>query len=234
MAEVTSKAPVDVERPRTRRSGGCFSFLIAFVVVGLVGLMGISFVVAATGLVRIPLMSSLAFRAIEPVRVVEASSEDLSLWFTGALRQESLRQARLGTLNRNVAFTIPEAILTGVVRSVGSTVDVSDVPIDFSRVQVAVVEESLEVFLPLKETETAVLVRVEPQLVDETVSWDIQSVRVGRIRIPQSVVDRLLKNSVEIGTSDLVESLGGVMQVRGISVSEEGLKIEGELVPGIL
>jgi len=226
--------PVQTIAPRGKKRG-CFSCAMFCLLVGFVAMTWVLWTVASTGLVRVPLFSLMAFKEPVPTRVVEPVKKDLSTWFQETLVSESVRQARLGIISRDVTFVIPEETLTGLVRTVETSVAIQDVPVDFSTAQIATIDDHLEVFLPILGTSTAITVSVVP-IFDEVVGLElnIEALKIGSFRVPKILLNTMVKQVVRLGVGEVATLLESTMTLKELSVTSEGLTVKGELVPGVL
>ena len=231
MAVKPQPEPVQASMPRKKKRG-CFSCGLIALLVGVFVLLWIGWVVAASGLVRIPVLSSVAFQEPKPVRVVEPSNVTPEAWLESRIVTEFTRRIRSGDLhNRRVTLTVPEGVLTMLVRGSGELIDIQDIPFDFSLAQVAVVDENLEVFLPVEDTKTALRIEITPSIGEDGLDVRIDTVRVGSWRAPRWLVRAIVNQAMRLGADQIEDSIGSVIMIEDIVVAPEGLVITGELSP---
>ena len=228
--------PVSVQPPTPReKKRGCFSYVMFFLGVGVLFIGWFLWTVASTGLVRIPVFSRLAFREPTPTHIVEPSLVDPASWFSNVLVGEITRSSKLGSIGRNLSITIPEGVLTTFVRASDvSSLSAKEIPLDFSRVQVATVDGTLEVFLPIKDSTTAVTVQVTPSFEEGELKIVVDALRVGSWGVPKFVLRGALDQALDVGVGDIQASLEKFMTIQKISVSDFGLVLTGVAASGAL
>lgn len=193
---------------------GLLALLVLFVFVGY-------FFLTKTGLVG----SNENFDVPEPTRVVEPSDSTL------AELQSTITSSVLTSLkDGQVTLVLDEATLTTLLRdSLGSGDEVFQV----ERVQVAVIEDALEVYLPMtvNERETALTLSVSPYL-SETgeVQIDIVGISLGNLELPRakSVTTRIETALTESLDSQLEEAQGALTLTQ-ITVADGALTIQADV-----
>src|SRR3989338_8752787 len=136
----------------------------------------VAWVLAASGLVRVPIFSSLAYEESAPIRVVDS---------TNAESLERVLERAINTAQSpELSVRLSEASLTASLRAELSTLDQPYFTAAGS--QMAVEGESLEVYLPLKttpQTNNALTARVRLLAQDGGFAAEVSSVRIGGVRL---------------------------------------------------
>ncbi len=192
----------------------------------------IVWLVAATGLVQIPLFTQLAYQSPEPVRSVEAGAPVevlLQERFTTLLTQRLYEGE--GTLeNRAIELSIPEASLTASARTLLAQTDVPT--IDPAQVQV-VIDPSvgIELYAPVRESSlgTAVTVNFSLEATEGNVAITPTSVEIGSLGIPAFVLTGFFQPLIEQQLRGINEELSGYAQIDAIGITEGALMISGEI-----
>lgn len=220
--------------PREKKRG-CFSCALVCLVVGVVFLLWLTWGIASMGFVRIPVFSALAFDEPTPTRVVEPADISPGSWLEDTIVSEFTRRLRAGeVVNRRISVTTPEGVLTTLVRFSAGNIDVEEIPLDLAMAQIVTQEDELEVFAPWKDKPTAVRVNVRPSVEEGKLQLSVQQVHVGSWRVPKFVISSVLNQVVRLGIDEVEKSIGKVLLIEDITVSEKGLIVTGELAPGVI
>lgn len=234
MAVNTTPQPVLSQAPREKKRG-CFSCALVCLVVGVVFLFWLTWGIASMGFVHVPVFSALAFDEPVPARVVEPANISPGTWLEDTIVTEFTRRLRAGeVVNRRISITTPEDVLTTLVRFSAESIDVEEIPLDLSRAQIVTQEEGLEVFAPWKDRPTAIRLNVLPSIEEGGLQLHVQQVHVGSWRVPKFVISSILNQAVGLGIDEVEKSIGKVLLIEDIAVSEKGLTITGELAPDVL
>ena len=233
MAVDTENIEHHTPRKKTR---GCFSCGVIFAVVMIVIFFWGLWVVAATGLVEIPLMTRFAFTPPQPSHTVEIVSASPEAWIEReVLNQVSYRlTSSIKPFDSEVSLTVPEGILTNLLRSSSVLIEDENVAIAPGEGQVAVVDEELEIFVPIKNTETAITLALVPSIENDELSILVESLYIGSLHIPKFIVKYLVNSALELGTDKISESIDNLITMSELRVTEKGLLIRGTIVPGAI
>lgn len=196
-------------------SCSCIFFSVLLVVAGYIG-----WSVAATGLVQVPVLSSVAFHEPTPEHKVEPAKGDLD-----ALLASQLVGISSG---KDVTLTIPESMLTKMVQSVPI---VKGVPLDLARSQIAAfsVEDGgeIEFFAQWKNKPTALTARFRPEMQNGKLRLVLTRLHVGNWRVPGAVVRLILSRAVNLGVDSLMKDLSRSATITAVEVGEGTLKLSG-------
>lgn len=208
-----------------KKTHGRFSCLLIALLCFVLFVGFILWEVAATGLVTIPVFSSMAFSSSKPVRVIEAGIpvEQLSESVFKTTLAKRL-QAGGGTLaDRSILLAIPESSLTASLQN--ALKDFPDANMDASRAQIAVLpNQELELFLPVrwKNHSSAVIAHVSLVADQGLFVLRLLDVRLGSFRAPSMLVSSLIQPLVNRTLTSLNQSLSSYMHVDSLK-TEEGL-----------
>lgn len=232
------KTPViETDRIRPRRRGrrkiGCCLFFLLIVLAAVGSLLWLA---AATGLVTVPAVSTLAYQAPEPLHEVADGpplevylSENLSALLTQRL------QAGGGTLeDRSVELSLPEASITESFRSVLRQNELTWFETD--SVQVAVDDSGIEVFLPLaaSSNNNALVLFFEPGAENGLVTVDAVQVSLGSFSLPSWATETVLLPLLRQGLDLVNQQVGRYVSVEKIETLMGQLVVSGVLIVELL
>ena len=213
-------APAPAPRKKKR---GCFSCVMASLALGVAFVLWALWSVAATGFVRIPVFSALAFRQPAPTRIVESGNINLNRWI----------EAFGGGISSRVSLTVPEEVLTALLRSADSSDGLGDV-IDFSKSQIAVEDGALEIFLPFKDAPTAITALLVPSADENCLHISAMEFRIGSRRIPKFLLRNLVDRVLRLVIDRVEDEFGSMATIERIAATADGLVIEGVIADGAL
>lgn len=202
----------DLDHAHRRR--GCLScrnlgcLMLIFLVVGVVGLFG---VVAETGIVQVPVLSSAFYPTPPaPLRAVEP---------TGQRSVELLLQSKLDELKGLAASPQPqvnvsEAELTQIVREPHLN---GQVPI--KQAQITVEPTFVELYgmisMPSMNTNTVIRVRLMP-IANEPATLKLSEIWIGYVRVPISVAKTIVRLATGLTPPDKIS--GEQFGVQGVTL----------------
>ncbi|MBI2484813.1 hypothetical protein HYW18_01530 [Candidatus Uhrbacteria bacterium] len=193
-----------------------WSFLIVAAIAGY-----IVYLAAASGLVEVPTVSQWAFKTPVPDHAVEPSTIPFDAWFSRAVSN----RVSSNLTDRTIELTLPESVLTRLIRQ-GDTS--SSRLVDFSKSQVAVAGESIEIFLPLKDT--ALTWRVRPSVEEGWVKLSTESLRVGGAPVPRVLARLFLDRAVKMALAKVKGEVQSYADLTDVRVTPEGLLLKGALM----
>jgi len=226
---------IEHHTPR-KKIRGCFSCGVIFAVVMIVIFFWGLWVVAATGLVEIPLMTRFAFTSPQPSHTVEIVSTSPESWIERGVLNQVMDKltSSIEPFNSEISLTVPEGILTNLLRSSSVLIEDENVAIAPGEGQVAVVDEELEIFVPIKNTETAITLALVPSIENDELDLSVESLYIGSLHIPNFIVKYLVNSALELGTDKISESIDNLITMSELRVTEKGLLIRGTIVPGAI
>ena len=209
-------------KKKTRKRFSCCGILfIAFIL--FVGF--IVWEIAATGLVNVPVVSSMAFSESVPVRVVKAGipAEQLSeSEFKKVLIGRV--QAGGGTLfDRSITLGLPESSLTATLQN--TLKQYPNTNIDASHAQIVVLpNQELELFIPLQVDGRRMALVAHVSLVADKGLFDLKllNVRLGSFQAPSMLVAALVQPFVNQQLASLNQALSSYMHVDSL-ITQDGV-----------
>ena len=222
------------KKPHKRRAKPwltCSLFLL-LVVLGVL-VWGV-WIVAATGLVRIPAFTPLAYEQPQPTREVSSGvpvETVLQETFTSTLTRRLYEGG--GVLqNRSIEAVVSEASLTASIRTLAEESDFTW--LDASRLQVVVDPEvGIEVFIPVTELvsdlDTALVFTFDIQATDGVIEVTPTSVDVGSVQVPNFVIATVLKPVLERELARVNTVVVGYARISQIEIHFGELLVNGEL-----
>jgi energy-coupling factor transporter transmembrane protein EcfT len=221
-------------RRRTRQKRPWFtcSLIVLFVIVGL--LIWGTWIVAATGLVHIPVFTSLAYELPEPTRSVSPgvpAQTVLQETFSSTLTRR-LYEGGGSLENRSLSVTLSEQSLTASLRSLMEESNIEW--LDGSKAQVVIDPEiGIELFVPFSQTRndlgTAVTARFVLSVTQGQLVVTPTHVQVGLATIPDLFIATFLKPFLEAELASLNMIVIGYAQISDINIYERELVVTGEL-----
>lgn len=217
-------------RTRVHRPWFTCCLLLLAVLVG-VGVW-IAWTVAATGLVQVPVFSSLAYGMPSPLRPVTPGvpvETVLGETFTSTLTRRLYEGG--GTLeNRSIDVHLSESSLTASVRTFLERAGIDW--IDGSQAQIAIEPDAgVELFVPLRvrDRQTSATLRFQLEAVDGNLVITPTQVAIGSARVPRFLIAIFLKPLLEAELGKLNEAMVGYAKISKIEVLPRELSITGEL-----
>jgi hypothetical protein len=209
--------------------------LIAFgvLVIILVGVvLWLSWIVAATGLVHVPVLTSLVYEKPEPVRVVTAGVPVETYVHSFVTREvvERVQAGRGALTDTSLVLTIPDNALTASAR--GASAQEVDLYFDLETSQVAVDPAiGFEIFLPVKDNEqdTAVKVSVWSEVDHSTLAVTITDVWVGNYHVPSWLVGVFAEKYLQHMILELNQELSKYVSISTLYFEEGTVTLAGDL-----
>lgn len=215
---------------RKRRPLLTCSLLILLLIVSVCVWVG--WLLAATGLVEVPLLTSLAYDAPKPIHPVEAGTP-VEVFVEEQLKSEitSRLQSGSGELqDRSVSLVISEEAFTATLRSF---VEESGIALlDGSETQLALDPNiGAELFVPLKNNPraSAVIVTMEVGVVDGDITITPTHLRVGSLELPRFVVTKLLNPLLQQEVVKLNDGLTGYADIDSVVGTAGEMTLTGRL-----
>ncbi|TAK03240.1 hypothetical protein EPO34_04185 [Patescibacteria group bacterium] len=221
-----------------RRSGrgraiGC---AVAGLAALLLALIAAGWVVAATGLAQVPLLTGAAYRVPQPAHAV-IETEPIETYVSRALSDllgTRLRQGN-GTLSdRRFSLVIPEGTFTASLRDALGRTDQNLV--DAGRSQAAVTPDGLELFLPLKDNRqgSALVLTLRLSAANGSLDAAVREVRVGSLAVPGPVTEAAFAPAVRQSLLPFTEAFGRYATLTGVSSEAGAIRFTGELSVSII
>ncbi|MEK7620103.1 MAG: hypothetical protein AAB413_02610 [Patescibacteria group bacterium] len=223
---------VDEVKRSTRRSRPWLtcSLILLAVLVGVL-VWGL-WTVAATGLVRIPVFTDLAYEIPAPTRPVTSgvpAQTVMSEAFSSTLTRRLYEGG--GTLsNRSISVSLEESSITASLRSFLEEGDLDW--IDASGAQVVVDPEvGVEIFVPLlgSELETAVTLTFDLGVQEGNLVVTPRKIQVGNAQVPDVLIAVFLKPFLEAELAKLNTAMVGYAKISTIEILPRTMTVSGEL-----
>lgn len=227
------KAQVVNEVRRVRRRKVPLLAIVSLLLV-VSGVVWCLWIVAASGLVSVPLVSRYAYpKAPEVTREVAPGDEPLETVITeavSALLPERL-QAGSGQLSdRSFDLALSERAFTASLQA--ALKQDPNTMFDTSRAQVAVLEgQGLEIFLPLAQSaqETALVVVLSLRIQDGHVVFDLSRVQLGQLVLPAWLSDFVIAAPIEQGIAAFEDDVQRIVVISTLREENGSLRLIGEL-----
>ena len=194
---------------------GCLFILIVLVLVG-------AYFASKTGLVSF--FGKDTIEVPTPVHVVDVSDttfEDVQ----AGLVASAMRSLKDGQMS----VVITEEMLTTMLRDGLQKVESEALDIDES--QVAIVDEYMEMYMPLTTAKkrTALRVRVRPTLESEDLKIKMDSIMLGELRLPTFVSTRYPQEAVNDALDSQLDAVQGTLELTGVELEEGQVILRGSL-----
>lgn len=213
---------------------GCSGCLL---IIGVVILFGV-WLVSRTGLARIPVFSS-GYEAPEPTRVVESNGAVADV---ASVLKDSLS---ISYAKKEATVVLSDEVMTGLIQSMDELGKAGDLPVDFGGAQIAALESgALEVFMPLDldailgrpddGQTSAITVALVPSIEEGELDFELDRIRVGRLTIPLSMVEKRVDASLEEFLKGAFGDLSESVELKSIEVGDGEIVLTGSLDVGSL
>jgi len=234
VAEEVKQIPVNEKKelssgyPGRRKVNGCL-FIIAFF---LFVICGLAWIVAASGFVKIPIVSNLAYKTPNPLRVV-LNSSPLETYISetfGNVLTNRLQSGSGSLENKDIELFLSESSITTFLQTIIIDNNLSFFSSDTA--QVAIDEkQGIEIFLPLagQVNRNALIILAKIKAENGLIVTDEVKLKVGNLSIPYFLTDIFLKPALNKGLDYLNQKIGRYASVKTIEVSEGFLKVFGTL-----
>lgn len=195
-----------------------------------------AWVLAATGLVNVPLLTAAAYHRPEPAHP-SPPTVPLDAYVSNLLSREltARLQAGGGTLqDRAITIQIPEGSFTASLRAAlqanGQTA------IDPVSSQVAVVADGLELYLPLANNPrgSAVVLRLRMDAGQDGLTVRVSDLTVGSLPIPDAITQAVLMPAIQQSFAGFAKELGRYAVITSVSYGQGAVTMSGELTPDVL
>ena len=231
ISKMKSKLDSGLGEEKKNKHGFVKTVLLLFLVLIVVVVLGIGWVVAATGLVKIPILSSMAYEKPEPTRVVEAgvSLEDLvKAEFEIQFAQHVIDTS--GILeDMRMDFHVPEDALTTTLRS--GIEETGDDQIEAVHAQVVVLAETgFELYLPVKDSpqETAIMVTANLSILESKTNIEIIEVKLGSLSLPEKIINAIIVPIAQRQIEGMLEKTNLYAQIESIEYAQGEVIIRTE------
>lgn len=165
------------------------------VVLILVLATGVAWIIAKTGIVHIPVISSFAYTQTEPERTVSSTPELLPNF------EQQFSSWLQATSSTSTPFAIGENILTTLLRQAVSS---STTLVDPGSIQAIVNDSTITLYAVLQGPLSApITVEVQPEIRDGATMLNLQSLQLGQLPLPTTVVEGAVRNLFEQWTASL-------------------------------
>lgn len=212
-----------------KKRGSCLG--IMGVILGVLFIGG-AWVVAATGLVTVPVISSLAYRPVQPMHQVKAGvsvaqtvQSTLPTLITKKYQATGGRQTVF-----DVSIQIPESALTRTIQD-GLEKNAIEI-IDTKGTQIAVGEgQMLELYVPIKRNGNTTPLLVTMHLVQDQGVFDlsIDHAVLGSMPLPAMWIGALTESAVTEQLTYLNKAISTYMSVHTLETKDAALVITGEV-----
>lgn len=204
----------------------CFGCLLLWLIMLLVGTSLALYLVSETGLIRVPFFSRF-YAEPRPVRIVTPSNTPVEQAFTRELQGAQAQARRSGTAS--IVITLREEDLTRSLQDFAETNRELFLP----DAQLAVLEGSLELFVPIKVRgrRSIIRVRVLPELVAGELGFRVQKAQIGELAIWHRLLDAAVENAFGPQLAEINRLAHETMSLESIVLRPGTIEITGSVAP---
>lgn len=207
---------------------GCLAIIVGAFLLCL-GVAG--WAVAATGLVRLPVFTSVSYHRPEPSHEVVATTP-LDQYVSAVISREltARLQAGGGTIkDRAISIDLPEGAFTASLRQAFR--DNPQTAFDAKRVQVAVDGDGMEMYLPFSDNPagSAVLLRLRVDAGQDGLTLRVSDLRVGSLPVPDLVTKATLMPAIQDSFAGFAKQLARYANISTVSYAQGKVTLMGEL-----
>jgi hypothetical protein len=198
--EVHAEMAHDRKRRLLRRLG-CFFLAFFFLIIAPI-LVG-AIIVAKSGILEVPVISSAVYQPIAPTRTVQP--------LTGSSADDVMKtiaaSAKAGVATGSAVLTITEQQLTTIVAAGITQGTDTGLPFAISSAQVAILDGQMEFFLDAVQNgrQVPVLIRVEPTVSAGSLHFSVKEATMGSLPLPAFMVEAALQ---KLADSTLSQATG--------------------------
>jgi len=213
--ELPPQRPVPSRRSRGgfKRACGCLGliFLLLPLTIGLA-------VVAKTGIVNIPLFSSIFYAPPQPSRVVTVDQDAM----------EGIRNGvAVNLVEGTTRLTLTEAELTYLVRQLVSS---GSDPLFSPTVQAVINPSGIELSgLLLRPIRANLAITLVPAVADGTLHFNLKTVTLGALSLPPSFAEMLVGETLRSSLAPVSASLEPLGTLEAVTLKAGTIVIEGSL-----
>jgi len=233
--EIKHQVEVDIRKVHRRKKmlrwGGCL-ILIAIVGGGL--FFAGAWAVAASGLYKVPLISSWAFHPPEPLHEVriEENAEEISVLERMRTEINELISTKYpGQLQVSEANVIINEDLLTTFLMQNISVAAEHAGAEIIKSQIAIEPAGMEIFVHMIHSERQVYLSVVviPEVVDNDISLDIKSARLGNLPLPTWAAGFALETFLGSALSVLQVPVVGFVHLDSIDLIYGKLRLNGAI-----
>ncbi len=221
--EIMAEMKHDARRKKVVHCLGCFALELLVIAIPVVF---VAVMLAKTGLVNVPLLTSWLYRPNYPSRQVQplVGSNAAEILIAQATRPKV--NPNFGTMT--VSFS--EAQLTTIAQE-GLTAAGSSLPLPMKSLQIAIDADSLELYgvSPQNGRDVTIMAKIVPSVDGGELKIDVKELKIGALDVPASASQMLTPLLDRSLGQTLVKSISQVGQLVGISF-EKGI-IRFDIVP---
>ncbi|MFA4917549.1 MAG: hypothetical protein WC560_12885 [Syntrophales bacterium] len=234
------KEMIEVEKVEVKARGGHRWKLgcgILFLAVFLVTIGFVTWILTASGVVTVPVVSTLVYKVPTPLHSVSTGvpleayvSEKFGSILTSRLQSGS------GSINdRSIEISLPESSITTSFRTILTDNKIGFV--DATTAQVAIDEkQGIEIFLPLVNSSNGNALRFFLKLgsKDSRLIIDNTQIKIGNLTVPSWLSNLLIELLMKQGLDSLNQEIGRYTSIEKIETISGALKIFGTLTVEII
>lgn len=213
-----------------KKTGGRFSCLSLIFACFILFVGFLAWQVAATGLITIPVFSTLAYSDVRPVRVIKpgVSVEQHSESFFKATLLKRLQDGGGVLADRSIVLALPESSLTTSLQN--GLKQSGETRIVANRAQIAVLEgQEFELFLPIQPNKniTALAIRFSLHADQGVFALNLIDVKLGSFHVPNMLIASFVQPFVNRELGTLNKSLSSYMHVDSLTTQKGILSASG-------
>lgn len=182
-----------LKRKRNKKLLSCGSCLIIMILLIILGAGFLAYVLAKSGLKQIPYLTERLYQEPTPSYLVEVNDwqeqPEIFEIFKEKVIEQSLAQKKVGEFS--IYLDLPEELLTSLIREKIRENSSLDNKIDY--VQIAVLEDKLELFVKNKPPSNLILIlNIKPAVRDSKLYYEIESLQAGNLQLPHFLAKIIL------------------------------------------
>lgn len=205
----------------------CFMILLTFLFL----LVGISaWMMAATGLISVPLFSQFAFSVPQPVHVVSPgiSADQVAQTYFQTTVIKRLQAGGGELKDKSISLSLSENSLTSMLQNQLKLAGVDF--IDSAKAQIAVLPNNeLEVFLPVRWNQQSSAFIIKMKIIAEQGSFNlhVEQMMLGKMYVPSSLIAVFMESFVNRELATLNQALSSYIKVDSFKTDQGQLMISG-------
>lgn len=203
----------------TKKRHPFFSCVLIVFVLVFVGLVWLSWNVAATGLANIPILSLWAYRVPEPIRLIQSGVP---------VEKIIASQLQSGLSNQLFSIQLTESSLTASLQKLLNQSSVGFISASGSQVAIRP-GQILELFLPLKLSKKATAIRAGlfVHYQNGNISVSIKNVFLGTMHIPDSMIAVFFQAYLDKQIKIFYQSFESFLKLNQLTTEEGKIVVSG-------
>ncbi|MCX6745873.1 MAG: hypothetical protein NTX00_02515 [Candidatus Parcubacteria bacterium] len=221
------KLKKNLKRKQNRKFWNCGTCLLFFILILFFLAVAFAYFLALSGLVNVPYFTEHFYHEPQPSYLINtenitANEKNLTGLIEKAASQEVLKQKK--TENIKITLELNEAQITAMLRDQIKSNQMFNNKIEY--LQVAVLQDNLELFAKFKEPKLFVTLKILPQIKNNNLNFKVIEFRIGNLKLPSFLGSLGLTYLLEKSLNQLLNSLANLFLLDNIELAAKTAKVQ--------